>query len=81
MPFFFFKVLAVFLGILRLWTVNPEQGGDGPLHHQGGRVPAREQVDRQERRAEQHFQTISFEPLGLVLLEMGTIPVLFSSLN
>lgn len=46
----------------------------------GGCLPENT-VDRQESRAEQHFQTTSFEPLDLILLEMGTIPILFSSLN
>lgn len=48
------KGLAVFLGILRLWTVSPEQGGNGLLHHRGGRVPAREhsgQTGKQGRAA------------------------------
>lgn len=46
----------------------------------GGCLPENT-VDRQESRAEQHFQTTSFEPLDFILLEMETIPVLFSSLN
>ena len=74
------RSLALFPGIVRLQIVSPEQLMALFPTKGRGCLPENE-AGRQESRAKQHFQTTSCEPLDLILLEMGTIPVLFSSLN